>query len=209
MCRQPLPQPLSSPSAKLMIMALEEYGYQSRREIRLCEVMDGSTSNESYSSSMSPVSLSPNSSSSFVFVDLYGKRRQIAKVQVLEREIGLLQDEIKSLAELELASRCCKELEDYVEATPDPLVALNKPHGERLVRCYAVVAVVVVATQTYVAHAVRRQKTAVALTTKIKHVPQDAASVLRFHVVAAAIRRVLNVQFVAVVIHAHAFKCII
>ncbi|GKE34445.1 hypothetical protein Tco_1453767 [Tanacetum coccineum] len=71
--------------------------------------MDGSTSNESYSSSMSPVSLSPNSSSSFVFVDLYGKRRQIAKVQVLEREIGLLQDEIKSLAELELASRCCKE----------------------------------------------------------------------------------------------------
>nr|GEU57312.1 hypothetical protein [Tanacetum cinerariifolium] len=54
----------------------------------------------------------------------------IAKVQVLEREIGLLQDEIKSLAELELASRCCKELEDYVEATPDPLVALNKPLGK-------------------------------------------------------------------------------
>ncbi|GJV77419.1 zinc finger BED domain-containing protein RICESLEEPER 2-like protein [Tanacetum coccineum] len=34
MCRQPLPQPLSPPSAKLMIMALEEYGYQSRRGIR-------------------------------------------------------------------------------------------------------------------------------------------------------------------------------
>ncbi|GJR57200.1 hypothetical protein Tco_1499362 [Tanacetum coccineum] len=31
MCRQPLPPPLSPPSAKLMIMALEEYGYQSRR----------------------------------------------------------------------------------------------------------------------------------------------------------------------------------
>ncbi|GKC36343.1 hypothetical protein Tco_1048727, partial [Tanacetum coccineum] len=26
MCCQPLPPPLSSPSAKLMIMALEEYG---------------------------------------------------------------------------------------------------------------------------------------------------------------------------------------
>ncbi|GJY06324.1 hypothetical protein Tco_0373378 [Tanacetum coccineum] len=31
MCRQPLPPSLSPSSAKLMIMALEEYGYQSRR----------------------------------------------------------------------------------------------------------------------------------------------------------------------------------
>ncbi|MFS7974585.1 putative G-protein gamma [Helianthus anomalus] len=78
------------------------------------------TSNDSSSSSISPLS----SPSSIVFVDLYGKRRQVAKVQVLEREIALLQDEIKSLAELEVASRCCKELEDYVEATPDPLVVM-------------------------------------------------------------------------------------
>ncbi|GJY73036.1 hypothetical protein Tco_0477467 [Tanacetum coccineum] len=35
MCRQPLPPPLYPPSAKLMIMALEEYGYQSRRGIRV------------------------------------------------------------------------------------------------------------------------------------------------------------------------------
>ncbi|GKB00617.1 ribosomal L18p/L5e family protein [Tanacetum coccineum] len=35
MCRQPLPPPLSPPSAKLMIMALEEYRYQSRRGIRV------------------------------------------------------------------------------------------------------------------------------------------------------------------------------
>ncbi|GJT69110.1 RNA-directed DNA polymerase, eukaryota [Tanacetum coccineum] len=35
MCRQPLPPPLSPPSAKLMIMALEEYGYQDRRGIRV------------------------------------------------------------------------------------------------------------------------------------------------------------------------------
>ncbi|GJU81351.1 hypothetical protein Tco_1283716 [Tanacetum coccineum] len=35
MCCQPLPPPLSPPSAKLMIMALEEYGYQSRRGIRI------------------------------------------------------------------------------------------------------------------------------------------------------------------------------
>ncbi|XP_021984538.1 guanine nucleotide-binding protein subunit gamma 3 [Helianthus annuus] len=83
------------------------------------------TSNDSSSSSISPLS----SPSSIVFVDLYGKRRQVAKVQVLEREIGLLQDEIKSLAELEVASRCCKELEDYVEATPDPLVVINQVRG--------------------------------------------------------------------------------
>ncbi|GJY75465.1 hypothetical protein Tco_0480581 [Tanacetum coccineum] len=36
MCRQPLPPPLSPPSAMLMIMALEEYEYQSRRGIRFC-----------------------------------------------------------------------------------------------------------------------------------------------------------------------------
>ncbi|GJX12937.1 hypothetical protein Tco_0204695 [Tanacetum coccineum] len=35
MCCHPLPPPLSPPSAKLMIMALEEYGYQSRRGIRV------------------------------------------------------------------------------------------------------------------------------------------------------------------------------
>nr|GEY43093.1 hypothetical protein [Tanacetum cinerariifolium] len=35
MCSQPLPPSLSPPSANLMIMALEEYGYQSRRGIRV------------------------------------------------------------------------------------------------------------------------------------------------------------------------------
>nr|GEV34112.1 hypothetical protein [Tanacetum cinerariifolium] len=35
MCSQSLPPPLSPPSAKLMIMDLEEYGYQSRRGIRV------------------------------------------------------------------------------------------------------------------------------------------------------------------------------
>nr|GEZ57586.1 hypothetical protein [Tanacetum cinerariifolium] len=35
MYRQPLPPPLSSPSAKLMIMTLEEYEYQSRRGIQV------------------------------------------------------------------------------------------------------------------------------------------------------------------------------
>ncbi|GKC94067.1 hypothetical protein Tco_1159509, partial [Tanacetum coccineum] len=34
MCRQPLLPPLSSPSAKLLIMALEEYEYHNRKGIR-------------------------------------------------------------------------------------------------------------------------------------------------------------------------------
>ncbi|GJQ97792.1 hypothetical protein Tco_0008931 [Tanacetum coccineum] len=35
MCCQPLPSSLSLPFAKLMIMALEEYGYKSRRGIQV------------------------------------------------------------------------------------------------------------------------------------------------------------------------------
>ncbi|KAI3524948.1 hypothetical protein L1887_03617 [Cichorium endivia] len=59
------------------------------------------------------------------YADLYGKRRQAARVQVLEREIGLLQDEIKSLGGIGLASRSCKELDDFIDATPDPLISIN------------------------------------------------------------------------------------
>ncbi|KAK9054760.1 hypothetical protein SSX86_025839 [Deinandra increscens subsp. villosa] len=90
--------------------------------------MGGTSNDSSASSSMSPP-LTVSSPSTLVYLDLYGKRRQLAKLQVLHREIGLLQDEINSLAELELASRCCKELEDYVEATPDPLIAINQIRG--------------------------------------------------------------------------------
>ncbi|TXG68324.1 hypothetical protein EZV62_003259 [Acer yangbiense] len=61
-----------------------------------------------------------------VGLDLYGKRRQMVKVQVLEREIGLLQEELKSVEDLQPASRCCKELNDFVEAKPDPFIAENQ-----------------------------------------------------------------------------------
>ncbi|GJV78123.1 kinesin-like protein KIN-6 isoform X1 [Tanacetum coccineum] len=42
MCRQPLPPPLSPPSAKLMIMNLKEYGYQSRRVMRVPKKLSSS-----------------------------------------------------------------------------------------------------------------------------------------------------------------------
>ncbi|KAF4363586.1 hypothetical protein F8388_002127 [Cannabis sativa] len=43
------------------------------------------------------------------YPDLYGKRRETAKVQMLEREIGFLQEELKSAERIQPASRCCKE----------------------------------------------------------------------------------------------------
>ncbi|GJR12720.1 zinc finger, CCHC-type containing protein [Tanacetum coccineum] len=46
MCCQPLPPSLSLPSAKLMIMALEEYGYQSRSGIRVPKKWRSSYSEE-------------------------------------------------------------------------------------------------------------------------------------------------------------------
>ncbi|KAF2323631.1 hypothetical protein GH714_036386 [Hevea brasiliensis] len=42
-------------------------------------------------------------------LDLFGKGRQLVKVQILEREIGLLQEELKTVEGLQPASRCCKE----------------------------------------------------------------------------------------------------
>ncbi|CAN0877707.1 Guanine nucleotide-binding protein subunit gamma 3 [Linum grandiflorum] len=62
-------------------------------------------------------------------LDLYGKRRQLVKVQILEREIGLLQEELKAVEGLELASKCCKELHDFVDGKQDPLVpSKEEPH---------------------------------------------------------------------------------
>ncbi|GJZ79507.1 ribonuclease H-like domain-containing protein [Tanacetum coccineum] len=46
MCCQPLPPPLSSPSVKLMIIALEEYGYQSAKREYGYGRIDGVASND-------------------------------------------------------------------------------------------------------------------------------------------------------------------
>ncbi|KAM1178806.1 hypothetical protein ACFX13_018378 [Malus domestica] len=60
------------------------------------------------------------------YPDLYGKRRETARVQMLEREIGFLEDELKSVERLQPASRCCKEITDFVVANPDPLIPTNR-----------------------------------------------------------------------------------
>ncbi|KAL4589405.1 hypothetical protein LXL04_002312 [Taraxacum kok-saghyz] len=63
--------------------------------------------------------------------ELYGKRRELAKVVMLEREIGFLQEELKSTETLQPASRCIKEVADFVVANPEPLI--TTPGGRRLV----------------------------------------------------------------------------
>ncbi|KAL5149341.1 Guanine nucleotide-binding protein subunit gamma 3 [Glycine soja] len=56
------------------------------------------------------------------YPDLYGKRRETARVHMLEREITFLEEELKSVEGLQAASRCCKEIADYVMANADPLL---------------------------------------------------------------------------------------
>ncbi|ESW26568.1 hypothetical protein PHAVU_003G130200 [Phaseolus vulgaris] len=60
------------------------------------------------------------------YPDLYGKRRETARVHMLEREITFLEEELKSVEGLQPASRCCKEVADYVMANPDPLLPTTK-----------------------------------------------------------------------------------
>ncbi|PPD97419.1 hypothetical protein GOBAR_DD05569 [Gossypium barbadense] len=47
------------------------------------------------------------------YPDLYGKRRERAKVQMLEREISFLEEELKSIEGFQPASRYCKEYAQF------------------------------------------------------------------------------------------------
>ncbi|KAL6519218.1 hypothetical protein OROGR_018538 [Orobanche gracilis] len=61
--------------------------------------------------------------------ELYGRRRELAKVQMLEREIGFLEEELKSIEGLQLASRSCKEVAEFVTGNPDPLIPTKPRRG--------------------------------------------------------------------------------
>ncbi|XP_062149202.1 guanine nucleotide-binding protein subunit gamma 3 [Alnus glutinosa] len=78
------------------------------------------------SSSSVPSLPPPRPKSPPEYPDLYGKRRETAKVQMLEREIGFLEEELKSIQSLQPASRCCKEIADYVVANSDPFLPTNR-----------------------------------------------------------------------------------
>ncbi|XP_047318835.1 guanine nucleotide-binding protein subunit gamma 3-like [Impatiens glandulifera] len=89
----------------------------------MASVPNNNNNNPSESSSSSSAPPSPKSPPPYP--DLYGKRRQLAKVQFLEREICILEEELKTLESMQLASKCCKELNDFLEGKMDPLLAIN------------------------------------------------------------------------------------
>ncbi|KAG8471862.1 hypothetical protein CXB51_036992 [Gossypium anomalum] len=60
------------------------------------------------------------------YPDLYGKRREAAKTQMLEREISFLEEELKSVEDLQPVSRFCKEVTDFVMANSDPLIPTSR-----------------------------------------------------------------------------------
>ncbi|XP_073047211.1 guanine nucleotide-binding protein subunit gamma 3-like [Primulina eburnea] len=69
------------------------------------------------------------------YPDLYGKRRVLAKIQMLEKEIGSLEEELKSADGFQQASRSCKEIVEFVTSNADPLMPtsrtkeIRRPHG--------------------------------------------------------------------------------
>ncbi|XP_022933212.1 guanine nucleotide-binding protein subunit gamma 3-like [Cucurbita moschata] len=65
------------------------------------------------------------------YPDLYGKRREIAKIHMLEREIGILEDELKSVESLQPVSICCKEISDFVTVNSDPLTPTCRTKHKR------------------------------------------------------------------------------
>ncbi|CAL9148486.1 guanine nucleotide-binding protein subunit gamma 4-like [Musa acuminata AAA Group] len=60
------------------------------------------------------------------YTDLCGRHRLQARVQLLSREIGFLEEELQSVEGLQLVSVCCKEVDKYVGTTPDPLIPTYK-----------------------------------------------------------------------------------
>ncbi|KAM7513527.1 hypothetical protein LguiA_003110 [Lonicera macranthoides] len=79
----------------------------------------------SVDSSPAPSLPPPRPKSPPEYPDLYGKRRELAKVLMLEREIDFLEEEMKYVEGLQPASPSCKEVADYVVANSDPLIPVS------------------------------------------------------------------------------------
>ncbi|GLJ11837.1 hypothetical protein SUGI_0178250 [Cryptomeria japonica] len=58
--------------------------------------------------------------------DIHGKYRKQAELKHLDQEISLLEEELRSLEGLPPASRCCKEVEEFIHTHPDPLLQSNE-----------------------------------------------------------------------------------
>ncbi|KAL6878212.1 hypothetical protein ACP4OV_012382 [Aristida adscensionis] len=57
--------------------------------------------------------------------DPCGRHRLKLAVDALHREIGFLEGEINSIDEAHAASRCCKEIDEFVGKNPDPFITIQ------------------------------------------------------------------------------------
>ncbi|TVU46605.1 hypothetical protein EJB05_06150, partial [Eragrostis curvula] len=57
--------------------------------------------------------------------DPCGRHRLQLAVDALHREIGFLEGEISSIEGAHAASRCCKEVDDFVVRNPDPFITIG------------------------------------------------------------------------------------
>ncbi|KAJ8505565.1 hypothetical protein OPV22_006451 [Ensete ventricosum] len=72
------------------------------------------------------VVVAPRPKSPPKYPDLCGSRRLQLELHVLNREIGFIEEEMQSLEGIQPVSRCCKEVKEFVEMKPDPLMPINK-----------------------------------------------------------------------------------
>ncbi|KAL6656085.1 hypothetical protein ACP70R_006911 [Stipagrostis hirtigluma subsp. patula] len=60
------------------------------------------------------------------YPDLCGRRRLQLELQILNREIDFLKDELQSLEGVQPVSRSCKEVNEFVGTKQDPLIPIKK-----------------------------------------------------------------------------------
>ncbi|RDX84672.1 Guanine nucleotide-binding protein subunit gamma 3, partial [Mucuna pruriens] len=126
------------------------------------------------------------------YPDLYGKRRDTARLHMLEREITFLEEELKSVEGLQPASRCCKEIADYVMANSDPLLPSTAAHvasGSGSVACP-------VLTSLGSAAAVTTAKVAVAVVFHPSIAPYQSGAVVALAPNYIAVKRVVVLEIV-------------
>uniref|UniRef100_A0A1D1Z2T8 G protein gamma domain-containing protein n=1 Tax=Anthurium amnicola TaxID=1678845 RepID=A0A1D1Z2T8_9ARAE len=68
----------------------------------------------------------PSPGSPLTYPDSCGRHRLQVGVQILNREIGFLQEELQSLGDLQPASNCCKGVNEFVGTNPDPLLPMHR-----------------------------------------------------------------------------------
>nr|QZP12850.1 GS3-5 protein [Oryza sativa Japonica Group]BAN13399.1 grain length protein [Oryza sativa]BAN13404.1 grain length protein [Oryza sativa] len=57
--------------------------------------------------------------------DPCGRHRLQLAVDALHREIGFLEGEINSIEGIHAASRCCREVDEFIGRTPDPFITIS------------------------------------------------------------------------------------